>query len=55
MRVFLYFALAVIILSCLAYEHFSCMAQAEQVKAYLDSHEYKAELAEHMKRMEGLK
>ena len=55
MRVFLSFALAVIIISGLAYEHFSCMAQAEQVKAYLNSQEYKADLAEHMKRMEGLK
>ena len=55
MRVFLSFALAVIILSGLAYEHFSCKSQSEQVKSYLDSYQYKADIAEHMKRMEGLK
>lgn len=55
MRFFLYLSIAALILSGLVYEHFSCKAQAEQVKSYLDSYQYKADLAEHMKRMEGLK
>lgn len=55
MRVFLSLSIAALILSGLVYEHFSCKAQAEQVKAYIDSQQYKAYIDEHMKRMEGLK
>lgn len=55
MRVAILFVSSLLILSGLVYEHFSCKAQAEQVKSYLDSYQYKADIAEHMKRMEGLK
>ena len=55
MRVAILFVSSLLIITGLVVEHISCMKQVEQLKVYLESDQYKADLYAHMKRMEGLK